>query len=52
MYTAEMQQATSEQDDFLVRDRPVSRSSIVNPDKSYYKIEDGRIVTLNKDYLN
>jgi hypothetical protein len=53
MYAAESNQlASSQTDDFLIRDRPVSRSSILNPDKSYYHIEDGSIVTLNEDYLN
>lgn len=33
------------QDDFLVRDRPVSRSTVViNDEKSYYQFEDGSIV--------
>jgi hypothetical protein len=39
MYAAESNQLTSSQtDDFLVRDRPVSRSPTLNSDKSYYHI--------------
>lgn len=41
-----------QQDDFLVRDRPVSRSTLViNDEKSYYQFEDGLIV-MNHEYLN
>ncbi len=51
MYTGETQPALTPEDDFMARDRPVSRS-VLNPDKSYYLIHDGSLVTLNSDYLN
>lgn len=41
-----------QQDDFLVRDRPVSRSSVLmNDEKSYFLFEDG-MVKQNHEYLN
>ena len=51
MYNGETQLTLATEDDFMARDRPVSRS-VLNPDKCYYFIHDGSLVTLNSDYLN